>query len=253
MGGRLMTARLSRLANNLFGNGLFEAGLGLNGQPARYLLGILKYIERIDFAPSHSNNMKTAVEVGGVAIQQGSPRIPLHKHLGVPRPALHPDIVDLDVKDRQDGMTRRHYLAATGAAALGLGARGALAQQVISGIKLPDSQIAREATELVRQHEPEILFNHSVRVYLFGAMKRSSGSNLIFCRVEPMREILNGPTRLVTADQYRSAASGDAFQAHLAGEREHGPNWKPVEASYQFGPGHNRKNRSSLSRSPRSR
>jgi hypothetical protein len=65
------------------------------------------------------------------------------------------------------------YLAATGAGALALGldAGGALARQVISGIKLPDSQIAREATELVRQHEPEILFNHSVRVYLFGAMK----------------------------------------------------------------------------------
>src|SRR5258705_9061865 len=38
-------------------------------------------------------------------------------------------------------------------------------------MKLPDSQIAREATELVRQHAPEILFNHSVRVYVFGAMK----------------------------------------------------------------------------------
>jgi hypothetical protein len=77
------------------------------------------------------------------------------------------------MKDRQDGMTRRHYLAATGAGALALGldARGALALQVISGIQLPDSQIAREATELVRQHEPEILFNHSVRVYVFGAMK----------------------------------------------------------------------------------
>src|SRR5262245_24017573 len=54
------------------------------------------------------------------------------------------------MKDRQDGMTRR---------------------QMISGIKLPDSQIAREATEFVRLHEREILFNHSVRVYVFGAMK----------------------------------------------------------------------------------
>ena len=41
----------------------------------------------------------------------------------------------------------------------------------ISGIKIPDSKIAREAAELVRQHEPELLFNHSVRVYVFGAMK----------------------------------------------------------------------------------
>jgi HD superfamily phosphodiesterase len=42
---------------------------------------------------------------------------------------------------------------------------------VISGIKIPDSKIAREAAELVRQHETDILFNHSVRVYVFGAMK----------------------------------------------------------------------------------
>jgi hypothetical protein len=85
--------------------------------------------------------------------------------------SIAPATEEAMMKDRQDGMTRRHYLAATGAVAPGLGARGVLAQQVISGIKLPDSQIAREATELVRQHEPEILFNHSVRVYLFGAMK----------------------------------------------------------------------------------
>jgi hypothetical protein len=40
-----------------------------------------------------------------------------------------------------------------------------------SGIKIPDSKIAREATELVRQHVTEMLFNHSVRVFVFGAMK----------------------------------------------------------------------------------
>ena len=42
---------------------------------------------------------------------------------------------------------------------------------MISGIRIPDSKMAREAAELVRQHETEMLFNHSVRVYLFGAMK----------------------------------------------------------------------------------
>ena len=40
-----------------------------------------------------------------------------------------------------------------------------------SGIKIPDSKLAREAAELVRQYENEMLFNHSVRVYLFGAIK----------------------------------------------------------------------------------
>ena len=42
---------------------------------------------------------------------------------------------------------------------------------VISGVKIPDSKLALEAAELVRQHETEMLFNHSVRVYVFGAMK----------------------------------------------------------------------------------
>src|SRR5215468_5945518 len=41
----------------------------------------------------------------------------------------------------------------------------------LSGIKIPDSKIAREAAELVRQHESEMLYNHSVRVFVFGAMK----------------------------------------------------------------------------------
>jgi hypothetical protein len=35
---------------------------------------------------------------------------------------------------------------------------------VISGIEISDSAIAREAAELVRQHETEMLFNHSLRI-----------------------------------------------------------------------------------------
>jgi hypothetical protein len=42
---------------------------------------------------------------------------------------------------------------------------------ILSDIKIPDSKIAREAAELVRQYETEMLFNHSVRVFVFGAMK----------------------------------------------------------------------------------
>jgi hypothetical protein len=41
---------------------------------------------------------------------------------------------------------------------------------VISGIKIPDSKVAREATEFVRDRETEFLFHHSVRVYLWGAL-----------------------------------------------------------------------------------
>jgi hypothetical protein len=39
-----------------------------------------------------------------------------------------------------------------------------------SRIKIPDSQLAREITELVRDTEPALLFNHSSRVYLFAAL-----------------------------------------------------------------------------------
>jgi len=43
--------------------------------------------------------------------------------------------------------------------------------QVVSGVKIPDTQIAREAADIVRQYETEMLFNHSVRVFVFGALK----------------------------------------------------------------------------------
>jgi len=36
-------------------------------------------------------------------------------------------------------------------------------------VKVPDSRIAREVTEIVRDTAGELLFNHSSRVYLFGA------------------------------------------------------------------------------------
>lgn len=40
----------------------------------------------------------------------------------------------------------------------------------IAGVRIPDSKLACEATELIRDHEPELLFNHSVRVFLFGSL-----------------------------------------------------------------------------------
>jgi len=42
---------------------------------------------------------------------------------------------------------------------------------VINGIHVPDSQLAREITELVRDTSTELLFNHSSRVYYFGALQ----------------------------------------------------------------------------------
>ena len=40
----------------------------------------------------------------------------------------------------------------------------------ISGVTVPDSGLAREATELVRDTESGLLFNHSSRVYYFGVL-----------------------------------------------------------------------------------
>jgi hypothetical protein len=40
----------------------------------------------------------------------------------------------------------------------------------IAGVRLPDSRIAREITQLVRDTESDLLFQHSVRVYYWGAL-----------------------------------------------------------------------------------
>lgn len=39
-----------------------------------------------------------------------------------------------------------------------------------AGIKMPDSKMARDLTELIRDKEPDLLFHHSSRVFLFGAL-----------------------------------------------------------------------------------
>jgi hypothetical protein len=41
---------------------------------------------------------------------------------------------------------------------------------LISGISVPDSKLAGEITEFIRDTEPTLLFNHSSRVYYFGAL-----------------------------------------------------------------------------------
>jgi hypothetical protein len=43
----------------------------------------------------------------------------------------------------------------------------------ISGVRIPDSKIARELTQLIRDTESDLLFHHSVRVYFWGALTGS--------------------------------------------------------------------------------
>ena len=40
----------------------------------------------------------------------------------------------------------------------------------LEGIAIPDSRMARDLTQLIRDTESELLFNHSTRVFLFGAL-----------------------------------------------------------------------------------
>ncbi len=40
----------------------------------------------------------------------------------------------------------------------------------VQGVSVPDSALAREITEIVRDTESELLFRHSSRVYCFGAL-----------------------------------------------------------------------------------
>jgi HD superfamily phosphodiesterase len=38
-----------------------------------------------------------------------------------------------------------------------------------SALVIPDSLLAKEATGVLREHSTDLLFNHSIRVYLFAA------------------------------------------------------------------------------------
>jgi len=42
--------------------------------------------------------------------------------------------------------------------------------QSVAGVAIPNSKVAREVTELVRDTESPLLFHHSSRVYYWGAL-----------------------------------------------------------------------------------
>src|SRR5258708_35525966 len=47
---------------------------------------------------------------------------------------------------------------------------GHASMKSISGVSIPDTQLAREIKDFIRDTETELLFNHSSRVYCFGAI-----------------------------------------------------------------------------------
>ena len=46
----------------------------------------------------------------------------------------------------------------------------------IAGVKIPDSSLAKQATELIMEHSTDFLYNHSVRVFLFAALNGERNS-----------------------------------------------------------------------------
>ncbi|PNE36343.1 HD domain-containing protein [Streptomyces noursei] len=57
----------------------------------------------------------------------------------------------------------------TNSAASGPSAPSAASSRALAGIPVPDSRLAREAAELVRDLTDDLIYHHSHRVYLFGA------------------------------------------------------------------------------------
>ncbi|MBV8181879.1 MAG: HD domain-containing protein [Mycobacterium sp.] len=60
----------------------------------------------------------------------------------------------------------------------------AASTQSVAGITIPDTPLTREITEYIRDTEDELLFNHSRRVFLFGALQGRRR------RLEPDLELL---------------------------------------------------------------
>jgi HD superfamily phosphodiesterase len=48
--------------------------------------------------------------------------------------------------------------------------------KVIAGIKIPDSAMAKQATELLREHGSDLLYNHTLRAYIFAALNGEQNS-----------------------------------------------------------------------------
>ena len=102
-------------------------------------------------------------------------------------------------------MNRRQVIHGLGALAVGMAVRNSPAldgwdveqkpeasesrvnslPRVVAGVRLVDSKVAKEATELSRTVSPPYLFNHAVRTYLFGslvgrALKQSFDEELLY-------------------------------------------------------------------------
>src|SRR5262249_46576284 len=85
------------LAQNLLRHRFFESFGGLNVKRPSDLLRVLEDVERVDLPPSQGDHVDGMLRVRPAVQQCGGP-VPLDEHRRVPRPTLHPDAVDLELK-----------------------------------------------------------------------------------------------------------------------------------------------------------
>ncbi|MDH6679450.1 hypothetical protein M2284_003672 [Rhodococcus sp. LBL1] len=94
--------------------------------------------------------------------------------------------------------------------------------EVIAGITIPDTDLVREATSLVRDVSDETLFNHSRRVFLWGALKsaaRGLDVDLELAYVGGLFHDLGLTSAYATKDQRFELDGADAARKFLL---EHG-------------------------------
>ena len=67
-------------------------------------------------------------------------------------------------------MNRAMFLGALYTVGAAPAVADAAASQEIAGLRVPDTQLAREATQIARSVEPPEIFNHSLRTFLFAEL-----------------------------------------------------------------------------------
>jgi HD superfamily phosphodiesterase len=100
--------------------------------------------------------------------------------------------------------------------------KGQAVAEVIAGIHIPDTQLVSDATAFVRDAESDLLYNHSRRVFLFGALQ---GKRL---GIEPDPELLYVGTMFhdlgLTPKHATETRRFEVDSAHVARDflRDHG-------------------------------
>src|ERR1700754_1614118 len=91
----------------------------------------------------------------------------------------------------------------------------------ISGIRIPDSALARKATEFIRDCESDLLFHHSVRVYFWGALsgrRRGLSFNLELLYIAALFHDIGLTSRYGGSQRRFEVDGADAARAFLKQE-----------------------------------